>query len=126
MLKYGPFPVSVRSAAILTTGYVAGTVIDEASHYNQCDLEIAFTKGSLTSLEIKIETSIDGVTYYPETNASISGGTTTLTPGEYTTTTDGNFKINVPISTAHIKVSFKGTGTVTGSSVACRGILSEV
>jgi len=46
---------SVRSAAILTTSYVAGTVIKDVEKFNQLIIYIDFTKGSLTSLELKVE-----------------------------------------------------------------------
>jgi len=70
---------SIRSAAILTGSYVAGTVIDTGGIYNQGILNLQFTIGSLTTAEIKIEFSNDNSTYYQESNASVSTGTTTET-----------------------------------------------
>lgn len=53
MLDY--FINDVRSSAILTTSYVAGTVTDEAQNQNQLIVLVDFTKGSLTSAELKVE-----------------------------------------------------------------------
>lgn len=44
----------VRSSAILTTSYVDGTVISDVHFQNQLNLYVDFTKGSLTSAEIKV------------------------------------------------------------------------
>jgi hypothetical protein len=108
---------TIRAAAILTDSYVAATVLERVENYNEFTAYCYYTEGSLTSLEIKIETSLDGTNYVQETNLSISGGTGTLSKGEYTTTETGNFKISIPVSARFIKVSAKGTGTVTSSSL---------
>lgn len=118
------FPV--RSAAILTTSYVAGTVLDRAQDYNQLVLLVSFTKGSLTTAEVKIEFSNDGSTYYQETFQSISSGTSTDTVGEHALSATGNYTIMVPILSRYIKVSAKGTGTVTSSSMAITAMLGVV
>lgn len=116
-------PITIRTAAILTGSYVAADVLGPTSSTppsanNQLELECQYTKGSLTSVEIKIEFSQDGVTYCQETVKAVSGGTTTLSLNEYTTTASTGFVISVPITANYIKVSAKGTGTATGSSLA--------
>lgn len=116
----------VRSAAILTTGYVAGTVVDTQGDYNQAIINVAFTIGSLTSAELKIEFSNDGTNYYQETNPSVSAGITTETLAAHTWTATGNYRIPVPILDRYIKISIKGTGTVTSSSAAVTVNLGRV
>lgn len=106
---------AVRASLILTTAYVAGTVIEDAHGLNQLIILARWTKGSLTSLELKVEFSHDGTNWYQETFTSISGGTSTIVFGEYTTTTAGNYRIPVEIKDRFIRISGKGTGTVTGS-----------
>lgn len=118
--------VVIRSAAILTDSYVAGTVIDNAQEYNQLVLLVNWTKGSLTSLELKVEVSVDGTNYFQETASSVSGGTVTIIPKEYTITTTGKSNILIPVSARYIKVSAKGTGTVTSSSLTLVGLLHYV
>jgi len=126
------FIKEIRAAAILTTSYVAATVLgggrDEAlvPEYNELAAYFIYTKGSLTSLEVKIESSLDGTNYVTETNVSVSGTTNTMSKGEYTTTEDGNFKITVPMSARFVKVSAKGTGTTTSSSLAIQAMLHYV
>jgi len=119
---------AIRDAAILTGSYVAAKILgltDSATQFatnvdkcNQLELECIFTKGSLTSCEIKIEFSADGTNYVQETNKSVTAGTTTLTLNEYTTTASGSFHISIPITANYVRVSAKGTGTATGSSLA--------
>lgn len=82
---------------------------------NQVILLVNFTKGSLTSMEMKIDFSPDSVTYYQETSLAISGGTGTVSLFEYTFTATGTYRIAVPIKDRYMKVSVKGTGTATSS-----------
>ena len=118
----------VRAAAILTGSYVAGTVIKDVEHCNQLVLLFAYTKGSLTSLEYKIEFSDDGgTTWYQEVMSVQSAGTSTDTVLEHTFTgATANLRIAVPIKDSYIRVSAKGTGTVTSSSLAIQAILGTV
>jgi len=121
------FTKSIRDSAVLTTSYVAATVIDQAHVYNQLTINVDYTKGSLTSLEIKVEFSTDGTTYRQQVVASVGSGTTTLLANEYTYAgASNNFPIDLPISTNFIKISAKGTGTVTNSLLALSATLSVV
>jgi hypothetical protein len=85
---------------------------------NQLQLYIDFTIGSLTSAEIKIEFSSDNSTWYQEAFGAISGGIDTLSLGEHTIGATGKYRISTPIKDRYIRVSVKGTGTVTDSSLA--------
>jgi hypothetical protein len=116
----------------LTTSYVAGTVlgtevaspIDDAVRYNQLVLNVAFTKGSLTSAEIKVEYSDDNTTFYQEIGASITGGTETDTLLEHTIGATGNYAIPIEIAAKYIRISAKGTGTVTSSEMTINAVLA--
>lgn len=120
-------PVRIRTAAILTTGYVAGTVLKECSGYDQLTLYVDFTIGSLTDLQVKVEFSVDGgTTYAQETFSSISTTTDTLSIGIHKMAATGVYVINVPVQGDWIKVSAIGTGTVTSSSLAITGALSKL
>lgn len=117
----------VRSAAILTNSYVAGTVLENCQNYNAMSLNIAFTLGSLTDAQIKVEVSADGTNYYQLYSDSISGGVNSPAALVYKFT--GNAACSttpVNLSTKYIKISAIGTGTVTGSSLAITAILSEI
>ena len=118
---------AVRASAVLTGSYVAGTVITTGDRFNQLIILWSFTKGSLTSGELKVESSLDGTTYYQETFSSISGVTVTISLGEHTQTATGNYRIALPIGPGekHIKISVKGTGTVTSSLAAVTAILAR-
>ena len=109
----------IRSSTVLTGSYVAGTVLGlEELHgglHNQIVLYVDFTIGSLTSAQIKVEFSDDNSDYYQETFAAISGGTETDTLGEHTIAATGKYRLAIPIKDNYIKVSVKGTGTMTSS-----------
>jgi hypothetical protein len=115
----------VRAPAILTDAYVAGTVIKDLENYNQLNLYIAYVKGSLTSLQVKVEYSDDGENFYQDTFITESGDTATCVAGEYTfaPAANQNFIIALPIQCSAIRVSAKGTGTVTSSSC---GIIATI
>ena len=66
-------------------------------------------------MEMKVDFSNDGITYFQETSLAISGGTGTVSLFEYTFTATGTYRIAVPIKDRYMKVSVKGTGTVTNS-----------
>ncbi len=107
---------TLRSAAILTTSYVAATVLDTALQ-NQVIFLISFTKGSLTTAEVKVEFSYDDITYFQETSRLISGSTSADTALEHSYNATGNFVLDLPIMYRYVKISAKGTGTVTNSSM---------
>ena len=116
----------VRASAILTTSYVAGTVIDDVERFNQLMIYWAFTKGSLTSLEIKVEFSDDGVTYYQEISESVSSGVATMSAEYHQITPSGNQNgvLLIPIKCSKIKISAKGTGTVTSSALVIDAVVA--
>lgn len=115
----------IRPAAILTTSYVEGTVLENLQGFSQANLLVSFTKGSLTSAQLKVEFSIDGTNYFQETFSTISTGTSTEIFGVHEFTSEGNYIINLPINYRYMKVSVKGTGNVTSSSVAIKAVLAR-
>lgn len=116
----------IRAAAILTTAYVAGTVI-EANQQNQLVIYLDFTKGSLTTAELKVEFSPDNSDYYQETASSVTAGVDTNTLVEHqVSATAGKYRIAIPIKDRYIKISVKGTGTPTSSSAKVTAILGSV
>lgn len=121
---------NIRSAAILTNGYVAGTVLSPTngnpSTFNQLIVLVDFTIGSLTDAQLKIEFSHDGTTYYQESFSSISGGTDTVSLGVHKFTATGKYRIAIPIKDNFIKISVIGTGAVTSSSITVDAVLGTV
>lgn len=118
--------VTIRDAAILTTSYVASIVLDQVENYNQLNLYCYFTKGSLTTAEVKVEFSIDGTNYAQQSMVTSSAGVGTVNKFEYQTAEDGNVVLSLPISARFIKVSAKGTGTVSSSSLKIDAFLHSV
>lgn len=120
--------VSIRSDAILTTSYVAGTVIkpsDHADQFNQLIIYVAFTLGSLTTAEVKVDFSNDNSTFYQETFSAVVAGKSTDTVGEHSFDSTGNFRLAIPINDTYIKISAKGTGTVTSSTMQVDAVLAR-
>jgi hypothetical protein len=121
---------NIRSSAILTGSYVAGTVLGPTngnpSRFNQLEILANFTIGSLTTAELIVEFSHDGTTYYQETVSTVSGSTSVDTELTHQFNTTGQYRIQVPISDNYIKISVKGTGTVTSSLMTVDAILANV
>lgn len=133
-----PFPLKTSYSAgqpfvffpttTLTSSYVAGTIASFDEH-NMVGLEITFIKGSETTLNVKVESSIDGgVTYGQQVTQLASGGTTTITPNIYTFTAANMAAAQVmnilitPIKGDHIRVSAQYAGGSGPGTIAIRGI----
>jgi hypothetical protein len=120
----------VRDSAVLTTSYVAGKVLGQElsadpSKHNQLIIYVDFTKGSLTTGEVKVEFSPDGRNWYQETASSISSGTITETVGEHQFSVNGKYRLAIPMNDAYVRISAKGTGTVTGSLMGISALLGN-
>lgn len=119
---------TIRDAAILTTSYVATTVLwdadnNRAQELNQSILYINITLWSLTSVELKIEYSDDNVNWYQQTFVDISWWTATATLWEYTFAASGSYTIANPFKAKFLRASVKWTGTVTSSSCTIKWVL---
>lgn len=118
-------PIVVRSAAILTGAYVAGTTLSGTSNnedknlagMNQLMVLIDFTIGSLTDGRVKIEFSADGTNFYQEVFQSIAADVDTMSLGYHKMTASGSYRLPVEIKDRFIKISAIGTGDTTGSSM---------
>lgn len=115
------------AATILTLGYVAGAIIstDEA---NALCVDLTYTHGDETSIQVKVESTNDSGTltntsnWYQQVTQTASGGTATITPAIYSMTAAGlpttqkfTFIIN-PIKGTGFRVSVQATGgTPTGT-----------
>lgn len=115
---------SVRTSAILTNAYVAGTVLKDCENKNQLILYVDFTLGSLTSVSLKIEFSPDGDNYYQESLGTILANDITEAGVTHTLTATGKVAIALPIKCSYIKVSAIGTGTVTNSLLAIDAVVA--
>lgn len=115
---------TIRAAAILTTSYVASTDVN-AGNGNQAVVGINFTKGSLTSAQIKFQYSRDnGATWLDYTISDTANGTTSsnefiapLRVWVHQLDTTCDVEIPVPLKANRFRVLVKGTGTVTSSSM---------
>jgi glucan biosynthesis protein len=123
-------PVTIRSAAALTTSYVAATTLGKetgqstkVNEYNQLILYVDFTIGSLTSAEIKVEFSPDNTSWYQESHEKLDNGTANVYTLTYTLSATGAYRIPIQCNDRYIKVSAKGTGTVTGSSMTIKAVM---
>ncbi len=101
-----------RSAAILTTGEVAGNAIDLNRTWGHAvTVDLDFTLGSLTNVIIKFYVSTDGTTYK---RIAVNGGTLMTE----TITADATRCYVVPCLAGwkFFRATLQGTGTVTSSS----------
>jgi len=133
-MSVGFLSKEIRAAAILTSSFVAATVftVDTDNYYsgrkNQMLLEADFTIGSLNWGEIKVEISTDaGTTYSQETTlGSPSLGYTVATLNLNKLTATGVYQFPIPFVGNKIKISAKGDGTATNSSLALRLTVASV
>ncbi len=121
---YKVYPI--RSASSLTTSYVAGTVISFdglVDSKNQLIVNYDLTLGSLTSAELIVEFSADNSDYFQETFGKITDGVEVDTPGYHQFIVSGKGRIPIEIKDRCIKISVKGTGDISGSSMRVMAVI---
>lgn len=116
---------TIRSAAVLTTSYVAGTVLN-LEGCNQFQLLVAFTKGSSDGARIKAEYSDDGATYYQETYFSISGSDAIHAPVYHKLEATGDVVISLPVMAKWAKVSAVAITSGTSTSMKITSIKGNI
>jgi hypothetical protein len=115
-------PLLVRVGAVATTAYVAGTTFSMDAH-NALGLQIDYTKGNETSLDLKLEVSNDGgATYAQECAENTSSGTITESLAARAFAATGIYSIMVhPMRARLVKISVKTTyGTVSTGSCSIK------
>lgn len=107
---------TIRSAAILTTAYVASSAI-QVDDRNQLNLLVSFTLGSSTGCKVKVDVrDEDSSKWYQLQAASVSAaGLVTLTDAEYIKTATKDFVIDLPVGYFEIRVSALALTTGTGT-----------
>ena len=121
---------NVRSAAILTSSYVASNITPFSAktldQYNQLNLLVDLTLGSLTSVTLKVEFSNDGTNWFQETVDAVDTATGIISERLATRslTATGKYYISLPISCHNARVSAIGVGTVTDSSLTIDSVLA--
>ena len=111
----------LRAPAILTTSYVTSAVTENKG-YDQLVLEIDFTIGSLTTAEVKVEYYVDGK-WRQFTTKSVSAGVETMSLAYQQYGAGGVYGWRDDLYATFFRVSAKGTGTVTGSSIGINAYL---
>lgn len=115
---------TIREVSAPTAAWVACDVIEKKYLKNQLVLLVAVVMGTATSVNLKVEYSNDGVTYYQRTVATENGATGyidyTLATDRFTT--DGNYTMEIPIKYQYIKVSVIGIGVLTTTTVGISSI----
>lgn len=115
---------TVRAADALTTSYVAGTILDLSAKYNTAVLLVDFTKQSLTTAEVKVEFSPDGTNWYQESDSTPSSGVISEALAEHQFSATGKYRIPLYVYDRFMRISAKGTGTVTNSSMKIDVVLA--
>lgn len=114
----------VRASSQPTASYVAGTVIEHVHLRNQLMLYVDVTIGTATSVSVKIEFSDDNTNWYQETAEVIDAttGIITHTAVERRWTANAAQRVAIPTLDKYIKISTKGTGTLTTTTVGIKAI----
>lgn len=100
-----------RTAAILTTGEVAGTALDlNNAHESHCTVGLSFTIGSLTNITVRFYASMDGTTYDP---IYVNGATIAEV---LTASAERCYVMPALPGWKFFRVSVQGSGTTTSST----------
>jgi hypothetical protein len=116
------FPITKQTTPICSAKALTGSYVEAGrvglDTQNFVGYTIRYTKGDETSLQMKIETSVDGGTTWDQQTTEIAtGGSIAVTLAERTYTGSGNYAgIVSPIKADVIRFSVKATaGTPTGT-----------
>lgn len=121
----------VRAAAVLTNSYVASSSADLAN-FNQAEVMMDLTFGSLTSVEAIVEVSQDNTNWYVRLISDPPSSGTEATYPRVIQLTAANFTgytkmtIPFPVAARYARCRFKGTGDVTGSSLAATIVANDI
>lgn len=103
---------SGRSAAILTTGEVAGTSFDLNNAWgSMLTVDLSFTIGSLTNVTVKFYASTDNSTFDP---IAVNGGT--LMQEVLTASAERCYVVPSLAGWKYFRVTMQGSGTTTSST----------
>ena len=132
---------AVRAQAAATSSYVAGKVVSAGpeGEHNALLVFVNYVKGDETSLQLKVEATGDptstasaSVTWYQQLTQTVSGGTVTVAPAEYSMTAASaatnqpfTFIIN-PVKGQMYKISVKFTGGSVVGTVGVKAALGWV
>ena len=83
---------------------------------NQVVLYVKFVKWSLDSMIMKVYFSPDNIDYFQECSIDINSGVGTVNKFDYSFTSNGNYRIPIPIKDKYMKISVEWSGNVSGSS----------
>ena len=131
--------VTVRAAAILTNAFVGSTSM-ETPYSNQLNCYVTYTKGSLTSIEVKAQFSPNDTTWYDEQErqaASVTELSGVADPNTVSigivypkvyqfTKVSGLALISTPNLGRFMRLAVRGTGTVTSSTVTIRCVAGAI
>lgn len=116
---------TTRTSVALTNAYdVANkTKIFDVSGYSKLNLDFLYTTGAgetNNSIEIRIDSSPDGVNWYRILNESVSGGVSTLTQREFTfvgasAATAYGISLGLDIFYKYVRVSVKESGVAANA-----------
>lgn len=123
--RIGQTEDTVRSAAILTTGYVASSTFD-VDRANQLNLQVFFIKGSSTAGRVKVEFTQDKTNWVQETGVTLSGGIATHQVITHRWTVTGNYDIAIPVNYRHYRVSALAEDDATDTLLAITGVKSRL
>ena len=117
--------VIVRSAAILTTAYVAASSF-EIEHTDQLTLLVDFTLGSSSGCRIKIEFSDDDSDYYQEDFAEWSGSDLIHAVMVHRLNATAKLPISLPVAHKYCRISAQALTTGTGTSLSIKAVRANL
>ena len=118
-------PDAIREAAILTQAYVASDIFN-LQGANQLQLKVAFTLGSSSGAQIKVEFSDDKTNWFQESKYSVSGSDWVHTAQTRRRNASASLVINIPVISKWYRVSSLAVTDETGTSLAITGMVGNI
>lgn len=121
-MKYIP----VLEETQLTTDYIEAGPFP-LSGANQLMLYVKYVAGNSLGVELCIEFSPTGLTYYEETSVLALLGEMNVSTNRRMFSAGGNYRLPIPVSDGYFRIFVRGRGAdLTSSSIQIEGTLESV
>lgn len=126
---------TTRTSVALTTAYTGNRTTKYVSGFSEMTFDILYTTGASetgTTIDVRLEHSVDGTNFYILTNESASAGTSTLTDRTFARAggagaTAYAFSYRLDISYKYIRLSVQEAGVSSNAgTVFVEGVLAGI
>lgn len=117
----------IRTSSALTTSFVVSDIMN-IQGANQVQLLVSFVKGDSTGCRLKIEYSVDQVTWYQESMYNEIPLSNEITHNAITRKVEesGNYVLSIPVSSSYMRVWAQAINSGNNTSLSIRATAASI